>query len=362
MAKIHRLFEYMTRLDASDLHLASFQRPALRINGEVVEIDKLEPLADDVLRSVMKEIVSEAQWATFEEERDLDFACSVEGFGRFRANYFVQHTGAGAVFRRIPERIQPIEELGLPDVVGRLAELRSGLVLVTGPTGSGKSTTLAAIIDRMNRSSSRHIVTVEDPVEFVHQNQRSVITQREVGTDAKSFSEGLRSALHQDADVVLVGEMRDLETISLAVTAANMGVLILATLHTSSAAKTIDRIIDAFPADQQPQVRHTLAESLVAVVSQILVKRSDGTGRVACHEVLLRTSAVPSAVREGNVAMLASIIGSGKRVGMQSMDDTLMAAVESGAISGHDAYMKAQDKKRFQNLADDTAALPGAQA
>ena len=359
MARIHKLFEYMSRLDASDLHLGACLRPALRVNGEVVEVDRIEPLSDAFLRSIMREIVSESQWAAYEDTRDLDFACTVEGFGRFRANYFVQHTGAAAVFRRIPERIVPIEELGLPEVVGRIADLRSGMVLVTGPTGSGKSTTLAAIIDRMNGQSARHIVTIEDPVEFVHTNRRSVITQREVGTDTISFSEGLRSALHQDADVVLVGEMRDVETIALAVTAASMGVLILATLHTSSAAKTIDRIIDAFPADQQPQVRNSLAESLVAVISQILVRKTGDGGRVACHEILLRTSAVPSAIREGNVSMLSSIIGTGKRVGMQSMDDTLMAAVENASISGHDAYMKAQDKKRFLHLADDDASLPG---
>ena len=303
MAQIHELFRKLAEQSASDLHLAAGQPPAIRLHGEIKPIPGLGVLDNGTLQWMLREIVNERQWDTFTDGRDLDFACTLEGFGRFRANYFIQETGAAAVFRRIPEKIIPIEDLGLPPVISKIAEVSAGMVLVTGPTGSGKSTTLAAIIDRVNATSARHITTVEDPVEFVHPNKKSIITQREVGKDTSSFRSGLKNALHQDADVVLVGEMRDLETIELAVNAASMGVLVFGTLHTSSAAKTIDRIIDAFPTDQQPQVRDTLAESLVAIVSQILVKRGDREGRIAVHEILLRTSAIPAAVREGNTAM-----------------------------------------------------------
>jgi twitching motility protein PilT len=251
----------------------------------------------------------------------------------------------------VPDRIIPVENLGLPPAIHALAELQAGMVLVTGPTGSGKSTTLAAIVDLINRNHARHIVTIEDPVEFVHQNKRSVISHREIGNDSESFAAALRGALRQDADVVLVGEMRDLETISLAVEAASMGVLVFGTLHTSSAAKTVDRIIDTFPSDEQDQARNSLADALAAVVSQILVRKSDG-GRIGVHEVLLRTAALGGAIREGNTAMLNAIIESGRSAGMQTMDSALLALVKAGVIDGHTAYLKANDKRAFASWAD----------
>jgi twitching motility protein PilT len=274
----------------------------------------------------------------------------LEGVARFRANYFMQENGAGAVFRIIPEDIASLEQLKLPPAIGNLANVTQGLVVVTGPTGSGKSTTLAAIINEINHGMSRHIVTIEDPVEFVHRNQQSVLSHREVGLHSQGFAPALRAAVRQDADVVLVGEMRDRETIAMAITAAEMGMLVFGTLHTNGAAKTIDRIIDAFPASEQPQVRISLSESLHAVVSQLLLPTADGKGRVAVNEILLRTQGLPNLIREGNTQMISSIIQSGKGEGMQAMDDALLALLEAGTISARDAYMKASDKTRFENL------------
>ncbi|HKJ23195.1 MAG TPA: PilT/PilU family type 4a pilus ATPase, partial [Myxococcota bacterium] len=273
------------------------------------------------------------------------------GVARFRANYFTQENGAGAVFRIIPEDIIPADELGVPDAIVKLADLESGLVLVTGPTGSGKSTTLAAIIHRINTTHRKHIVTIEDPVEFVHQNRECVISHREVGDHTDGFGGALRAVIRQDADIILVGEMRDYETISLAITAAEMGSLVFGTLHTNSAAKTIDRIVDAFPADEQSQVRLSLGESLAAVVSQLLLPTADGKGRCAAHEILLRTSGLGNIIREGNTPMISSIIQGGKNVGMQSMDDCLMDFVEKGKITARAALAKAHDKARFEGLA-----------
>ncbi len=263
-----------------------------------------------------------------------------------------QENGAGAVFRIIPEKIVPLEKLNLPKAIETLAHLQQGLVLVTGPTGSGKSTTLAAIIDRINTTYSKHIVTIEDPVEFVHKNKKSVFSQREVGDDTQSFGAALRAAIRQDADVILVGEMRDLETISLAITAAEMGALVFGTLHTNGAAKTIDRLIDAFPADEQEQIRTTLSESVAGIVSQLLLRTADGHGRCAVNEILLKTPGLPNVIREGNTPMIQTIIQSGKTVGMQTMDDALMALVEQKRITGHEAYMKAMNKQRFENLVE----------
>jgi twitching motility protein PilT len=296
--------------------------------------------------------VSGAQWAEFESSGDLDFALAVPGVARFRGNYLRQERGPSAVFRTIPEKIATLEELELPPVLATLADLRGGLVLVTGPTGSGKSTTLAAIIDRINRTSARHIVTIEEPVEFVHTNRSSVFSQREVGTDTISFAAALRAAIRQDADVILVGEMRDLETISLALRAAEMGALVFGTLHTNSAAKTIDRLIDVFPADEQPQARLSLAESLAAIVAQLLLPRADGKGRIAVHEILLKTPGLPNLIREGNVPMLANVMQAGKQQGMQVLDETLLALVQSGRVSARDAYLKANDKSRFAPLVE----------
>jgi twitching motility protein PilT len=354
MASIHALFRQLRQVGASDLHLVAGRPPMLRTSGHISEMNGQPELSDAALREMLSEIVSDRQWRRFERDHDLDFATAVEGVARFRGNYFEQQHGVGAVFRMVPDKIIEIENLGLPQIVHGLSDLESGMVLVTGPTGSGKSTTLAAIIDLINRKHARHIVTIEDPVEFVHQNKRSVISHREVGTDSDDFAAALRAALRQDADVVLVGEMRDYETISLAVEAASMGVLVFGTLHTSSAAKTVDRIIDSFPADQQDRARGALAESLSAVVSQILCKKKE-SGRVGAHEILIRTPGLAGAIREGNSAMLNSMIGAGRGFGMQTMDGALMELVQAGVIDGHEAYLKASDKKIFHKWAESGA-------
>jgi twitching motility protein PilT len=307
-------------------------------------------LDDARLRDLMREIAITKAWEEYERSRDLDFAYGIEGVARFRANYFVQNGGAGAVFRIIPEEIISLEDLNLAQAIHSLADLEQGLVLVTGPTGSGKSTTLAAIIDRINKTYSKHIVTIEDPVEFVHQNRNCTFSHREVELHTQGFTPALRAAIRQDADVILVGEMRERETISLAITAAEMGMLVFGTLHTNNAAKTIDRIVDAFPADEQNMVRLSLSESLAGIVSQLLVPTADGKGRVAVNEILLKTTGLPNVIRDGSNQMLNSIIQAGKKDGMQAMDDVLFELVKEGRITGRDAYMKATDKPRFEGL------------
>jgi len=267
---------------------------------------------------------------------------------RFRCNYLKQTGGYGAVFRIIPTKIKTLEELGVPSVIKSFGEMRGGIVLVTGPTGSGKSTTLAALMDYINTRHSRHIVTIEEPIEFVHKNKRSIITQREVPEHAASFPAGLKAALREDADIVLVGEMRDLETISLALTAAETGLLVFGTLHTNNSRKTVDRMIDVFPADQQSQVRTMLAASLRGVVAQLLLKRADGSGRIAVNEILVSNNAVSAIIREGATQKLQDVIVGGQSEGMQFMDDAIMKELISGAASPHEAYMKAIDKQRFK--------------
>ena len=350
MARIDDMLRHLKDHDGSDLHLAAGIVPRIRSHGELVEVEGWSELTDESLREIVREIATESDWQSFEECGDLDFAYGLKGVARFRANYFVQERGAGAVFRIIPEEIMTLEDLKLPAAVGSLCHLKQGLVLITGPTGSGKSTTLAAVINEINRTYSRHIVTIEDPVEFVHQNQDSILSHREVGSHTLGFTPALRASIRQDADVVLVGEMRDMETIALAITAAEMGMLVFGTLHTNSAVKTVDRIVDAFPADEQNQIRVSLSESLAGVVSQLLLRTVDGKGRCAVHEILLKTSGLANVIREGNTPMLNSIIQSGKQQGMQSMDDALFAAIESGKIRAADAHMKANDKARFESL------------
>ncbi|MDX1385057.1 MAG: PilT/PilU family type 4a pilus ATPase, partial [Thermoanaerobaculia bacterium] len=319
--------------------------------GALDPVAGAEALDDAALRGMLREIVSAEQWESFERDGDVDFGYSLPEVGRFRANYFVQDRGAAAVFRRIPEKILPLDALGLPQAVGLLADLERGLVLVTGPTGSGKSTTLASLVDRINRSYARHVVTIEDPIEFVHHDRRCVFSQREVGTDTDSFAEALRAAMRQDADVILVGELRDLETISLALAAAEMGTLVLATLHTNSAAKTVDRIVDVFPAEEQSHIRVTLAESLAAVVSQILLPTADGKGRCAATEILFGGRGVANAIREQATPMLRNLIQAGSSVGMRSMDDSLVELCRAGTISYDEGYRKAMEKERFERLA-----------
>ncbi len=350
MARLHELFRHLKEAGGSDLHLAAGLEPRLRVHGSLEPVAGRPALSHPEVLALLSEIATAAQWEEYETTGDVDFAYGLPGVARFRANFLRQENGAAAVFRIIPERIVPLERLGLPAAIAGLADLRQGLVLVTGPTGSGKSTTLAAILDRINDTYPKHLVTIEDPVEFVHRNKRCVVSQREVGADTESFGAALRAAMRQDADVILVGEMRDLETIALAVTAAEMGALVFGTLHTNGAANTIDRLIDAFPAAEQAQVRMTLSESLAAVVSQLLLKTADGTGRVAAHEVLLKTPGLPNVIREGNTPMIQSIVQGGRALGMQLMDDALLALVESRAIAPRDAYMKATQKQRFEPL------------
>jgi twitching motility protein PilT len=350
MARLDPLFKLLKDQGGSDLHLAAGMQPHMRQHGGVKPIGGWPTFTDESLRAHLKELASEKQWDHYTTNLDLDFAYALAGVARFRANYYNQERGAAAVFRIIPEKIRSLEDLKAPAALSALADLEQGLVLVTGPTGSGKSTTLAAIIDLINTKHAKHIVTIEDPVEFVHQNKKCTLSQREVGNDTKSFANALRSAIRQDPGVILVGEMRDMETIALAITAAEMGVLVFGTLHTNSAPKTIDRIIDAFPTDQQQQVRTMLSESLAAVVSQLLLRTPDGRGRMAVHEILLKTPGLPNVIREGNTPMLHSIIQSGKQLGMQAMDDVLFKLAEAGKISGEDAFHKALNKDRFDRF------------
>ncbi|MFW6080689.1 MAG: type IV pilus twitching motility protein PilT [Desulfosalsimonas sp.] len=349
MAKIDAFFKLMNDQGASDLHLVAGQQPALRIRGEIERV-KYKPLDNDDLRSMVYEITPEDKIKVFEETGDIDFGYEIPGLARYRANMFMQRNGVGAVFRQIPTNIMTVEQLGLPSVVSRLATLPRGLVLVTGPTGSGKSTTLAAIIDEANRSRKDHIITIEDPIEFVHESKGCIINQREIGQHTRSFSAALRGALREDPDIVLVGEMRDLETISLAIEAASTGHLVFATLHTSSAMKTVDRMIEVFPADQQPQVRSTLADGIRAVVAQVLFKRVDRKGRCPALEVLIATPAVRNLIRESKTHQLASSMQTGKKYGMQVLDEAIMDLYNKGWISGEDAYAKANEKSRFRPL------------
>ena len=349
MAKIDAFFQLMHDQKASDLHLISGQQPAIRIRGEIERI-KYDVLTNDALKVLLYEITPEHKIKQFEETGDVDFAYEIPSLARYRANYFQQKYGVGAVFREIPNKITTCSELGLPSVIARLAMLPRGLVLVTGPTGSGKTTTLAAIIDEANRLRKDHIVTIEDPIEFVHQSQGCIINHREVGVHTKSFAAALRGALREDPDIILVGEMRDLETISLAIEAASTGHLVFATVHTTSAAKTVDRIIEVFPASEQLQIRSTLADGLRAVISQVIFKRIDVKSRCVALEILIANSAVRNLIRESKTYQIASMMQAGKKYGMQLLDDAIMDLYTRGWIGGEDAYLKANDKTRFRQL------------
>ncbi|MGD8242208.1 MAG: type IV pilus twitching motility protein PilT, partial [Desulfobacterales bacterium] len=347
--KIDAFFKLMNEQGASDLHLTTGQQPALRIRGEIERI-KYKVLDSDELRGMLYEIAPEDKIKVFEETGDIDFGYEIPGLARYRSNFFMQKNGVAAVFREIPDTIMTIEQLKLPTVIGKLATLPRGLVLVTGPTGSGKSTTLAAIVHEANRSRKDHIITIEDPIEFVHQSQMCIVNHREVGLHTKTFSSALRGALREDPDIILVGEMRDLETISLAVEAAATGHLVFSTLHTSSAPKTVDRVIEVFPHDQQEQMRSTLSDGLRAVVAQVLFKRVDIKGRVAALEILIGTAAVRNLIREAKTHQLPSMLQTGKKYGMVLLDDSIMDLLNKGMISPDDAYMKANDKGRFRPL------------
>jgi twitching motility protein PilT len=344
---------------ASDLHIVAGSIPRLRLRGHLQEIEGQPVLDEASILALLEPVVAAENWSSYRASGDLDYALAIDGLARFRVNYFRQARGSGAVFRVIPEKIQSLEELGLPKSVAALADVRSGLVLVTGPTGSGKSTTLAAIIDRINSNYSRHIVTIEDPVEFIHPQKRSFLSQRAVGHDTESMAAALRSTIRQDADVVLVGELRDLETISLALKAAEMGILVFGTLHTNSASKTIDRLIDVFPTEEQSQARISLSESLGAIVAQQLIRRADGSGRVAALEVLIRTPGLPNIIREGSVSMLTTMMQGGKGLGMQTLDDSLANLVAKGVIELHEAHSRAQDRARLDKLLAEAQNPPG---
>ncbi len=350
MAQLDSLLTYLKEHGGSDLHLAAGLEPRIRAKGKLRVIEGQAVLTDSGLRGMLEELTSHRQWEEYATADDLDFAYGLAGVARFRANYFVQQNGAAAVFRIIPEEIVSLEKLNLCPAIEGLAHLDQGLVLVTGPTGSGKSTTLAAIVDKVNKSYAKHIVTIEDPVEFVHRNHKATFSHREVGLHTLGFGPALRSAIRQDADVILVGEMRERETVGLALTAAEMGMLVFGTIHTNNAAKTIDRIVDAFPAEEQNMVRLSLSESLAGIVSQLLLPTANGEGRVACNEILLRTAGLGNVIREGNNQMLYSIIQAGRKDGMQAMDDVLFDYATEGKIAPRDAYMKATDKARFEPL------------
>lgn len=347
MAKIDAFFQLMHDQGASDLHLVSGQQPALRTRGDMERI-KYKVLENDELKAMLYEIAPEHKIKQFEETGDIDFAYEISSLARYRANFFQQKNGIAAVFREIPSKIQTAQELGFPSVISKLATLPRGLVLVTGPTGSGKSTTLAAIIDEANRTRKDHIITIEDPIEFVHTSQSCIVNHREVGIHTKSFTAALRGALREDPDIILVGELRDLETISLAVEAASTGHLVFGTLHTNNAARTVDRIIEVFPAEEQMQVRSTLADGIRAVISQVLFKRIDIKGRCAALEILIANSAVRNLIRESKTFQIPSMIQTGKKYGMQLLDDAIMELLNKGWIGVDDAYMKCNDKQRFR--------------
>ncbi len=349
MAQIDAFFEMMHKLGASDLHLSSGSQPIIRLHGELQRV-KYKVLEHEELKKMLYEITPEEKIKEFEETGDIDFSYEVPNLARYRANYFMQRNGIAAVFREIPQKILTIDELGLPPILKKLAMLPKGLVLVTGPTGSGKSTTLAAIIDYANRHRKDHILTIEDPIEFVHKPINCLINQREVGRDTKSFQAALRGALREDPDIILVGEMRDLETIELALTAAETGHLVFATLHTISAAKTVDRIIEVFPGNLQAQIRTSLSESLRAVISQTLFKRIDRKGRVAALEILIATPAVRNLIRENKTFQINSVIETGKKYGMQSLDQAIMELLQKNIISPEEAYNKCVDKSKFRQF------------
>jgi len=347
MAKIDELFRKMIEHGASDLHLIAGQVPAFRIHGELERLPGNTILDNQGLHDLLYEITPALKKDVFESTGDVDFGYEIPGVARFRSNFFNHKHGIGAVFRKIPTTILSAEDLALPPVLTRAAMLRKGLVLVTGPTGSGKSTTLAAMVDYANRHRKDHILTVEDPIEFVHQSKSCIVNHREVGLHTVTFGSALRGALREDPDIILVGEMRDLETIALAVEAAATGHLVFGTLHTENAAKTVDRIIEVFPASEQPQIRNTLSTALRVIVAQNLFKRIDQKGRCAALEILVCTPAVSNLIRDAKTFQIASQMQTGKNIGMQTLDDAIQDLLSKKWIAPEEAYEKAIDKNRF---------------
>jgi twitching motility protein PilT len=349
MARIDALLQALVEIGGSDLHLSAGAPPVFRVNG-LLQRSRHAALTADEVEDLLYEILAAEDAETLEDRRNVDFGYGVEGLARFRGNAYTHRKGRAATFRWIPAAPPTLDSLGLPPVVGQLALTKRGLVVVTGPTGSGKTTTLAAMIHARNLQRSDHIITLEDPLEFLHEDIKCLIHQREMGRHARSFADGLRAALREDPDVLLVGEMRDLDTIALALTAAETGLLVLATLHTQSAAKTVDRIIDAFPAEQQPQARSMLAESLRGVVAQVLLRKADGRGRVAGIEVLVNNTAIAHLIREAKTFQVPSLIQTGRKEGMQLLDQHLLELVNTQAVAPEEAMRHAQNKALFERL------------
>lgn len=357
--EITELLIHTKKNKASDLHLASNQPPIMRINGDMMPL-KSDKMSQDEVKGMLYAVMTEAQKSEYERDLEIDFAVQFGDDLRFRVNAFNTLAGPAAVFRTIPTKVLTLDDLGMPDILKKVSLLTKGLVLVTGPTGSGKSTTLAAMIDYINTHTAQHILTVEDPVEFVHQSKRSLVNQRELGTNTISFSRALKSALREDPDVILVGELRDLETIQLALTAAETGHLVMGTLHTVSAPKTIDRIIDVFPAADKSLIRSMLASSLEAVISQTLLKTADDKGRVAGLEILLGTPAVRNLIREGKIPQLYSMLQIGSKVGMRTMKDSVYSLLERGVISAEEAkFALNMHDENAQPKSEDSAASVG---
>jgi twitching motility protein PilT len=352
MPQIDQFLKVLVEQGGSDLHLTTGSAPVMRVHGQMQRI-KFRELSNKDMEALLYEIMDEEWRMRFLEKLDYDFAYEIPGLSRFRVNIFWQRRGLGAVMRTIPAKILTADQLGLPDAVRRMCMLAKGLVLVTGPTGSGKSTTLAAMVDLINDTRSDHILTIEDPIEFVHANKKCLVNQREVGTNTRSFAAALRAALREDPDVILVGEMNDRETIDLCIAAAEAGHLVLGTMHTNSAPKTVDRIIDVFPADQQEQVRAMLAESLKGVVAQVLLRLKDGKGRRAAQEILVGTSAVSNLIREDKIHQIPSMIQTGKKDGMQLLDQHILEYLMSSAITPEEAYIKSNNKPAFRQYLKD---------